>query len=242
MVDANDVDESNRKYNDENYVHYNCLVTFSEKQYEDIILKVSEEIDISLLFNLIRTKIPSKMNHYIIMKFSGKDKKIIVVDESTEKNLILSNHFDNHISVENAKKSNPNLSEFKIELEITFISKKNYKIIVISNKIDSDNKEKLNKLAKNLMNKNYFKKIVSNMTVIFNEKYQSIEKNEDDYLVLITNEAFMHDIIKFELQKADKIFIWGKGINCIKLQNENKEKVKLIFENIEKLTESILKI
>jgi hypothetical protein len=77
--------------------------------------------------------------------------------------------------------------------------------------------------------------------VIFNEKYQSIEKNEDDYLVLITNEAFMHDIIKFELQKADKIFIWGKGINCIKLKNENKEKVNLI-ENIEKLTESILKI
>jgi len=209
----------------EGYEVYNFILNFTDKNEKPIHVIMSEKDEFPSFYEKIRKKLTHKKNYYITFTFktsSGGDKQM---DENNQENDgYISGIIFEHQSYMETRRKNPEAKEFKLELSVTLQSQKRINLQIYAIKFTESHCLRVKTFFDTFIPNHKIKSPFHKVDFWIN--YQTIEKEEDDILVIISDENFIDQIMESEFEKADRIMFWSETSKAKELMNKYPNKIK----------------
>ena len=192
---------------EKNYEQYNLSISFKNDDEKPIKFLMLESEHLPKLFTTIKMILPHRKKFYVKFKFESDsgEKEIDETDDEDPDGFIggiLCEHVD-YIKVKDENESN---KIFYIELIADFFPMKIINLQIFATKITDENKFRVKSYCDNYVTCNDLKILYYKAS--YNNSYFTINKDPLDILIIFADENFIDDVVKFDLEKADKVMFW----------------------------------
>ena len=203
---------------------YNFTLNFIDKNEKSLHVSMSEEDDFPLLYENIRKMLKHRKNFYIKLSFktfNGEEKILDEINQDTDG--YISGVFFEHKNYVITKDKNPNAKEYKLDLTVSLHSQKRINLQIFSIKFTELHCLRVKTFFDDYIPRHKVKTPFHKVDFWIN--YQTIEKEEDDFLVIFCDENFIDQIIESEFEKADRIMFWSETSKAKELMSKYPNKI-----------------